>query len=68
MDASWEWGMECQTDYEKFKVTISTELVLHLPYLDLTFEVHTNASIRVLGGGLYKKGIQWHLKVGNLIR
>ena len=55
-DNKWDWSMKCQMAFEGLKKAISTEPVLRLPYLDLPFEVQTNASNRALGGVLVQEG------------
>ena len=48
--------MQCQMAFEGLKEAISTKLVLHLPDLNLPFEVQTDASDRALGGVLVQEG------------
>ena len=52
----WEWDAECQDAFQKPKDAITLEPVLRLPDLELSFEVHTNASDRALSGVLVQEG------------
>ena len=51
-----EWDAECQAAFQKLKDAITSEPVLRLPDLELSFEVHTDASDRALGGVLVQEG------------
>ena len=55
-ERKWEWDAECQAAFQKLKDTIISEPVLRLPDLELSFEVHTDASDMALGGVLVQEG------------
>ena len=45
-----EWDAECQVAFQKLKDVITSNPVLRLPNLELSFEVHKDVSDRALGG------------------
>ena len=55
-ERKWEWDAECQATFQKLKDAITLEPVLRLLDLELSFEVHTDASDRALGGVLVQEG------------
>ena len=55
-ERKWEWDAECQAAFQKLKDAITSEPVLRLPDMELSFEVHTDASDRALGGVLVQEG------------
>ena len=52
----WEWDTECRAAFQKLKDAITSELVLRLPDLELSFEVHMDASDRALRVFLVQEG------------
>jgi len=48
----WEWTVDCQQAFEKLKTAVASALVLGLPDFEKPFEVHTDASVRAIGGVL----------------
>ena len=55
-ERKWEWDVECQAAFQKLKDAITSEPILRLPDLELSFEVHTNMSNKALGGVLVQEG------------
>ena len=55
-ERKWELDVECQAAFQKLKDAITSEPVLRLPDLELSFEMHTDASNRALGGVLVQEG------------
>ena len=55
-ERKWEWDAKCQVAFQKLKDAIISEQVLRLLDLELSFEVHTDASDRALGGVLVQEG------------
>jgi hypothetical protein len=55
-EASWCWSDQCQAAFEKLKLAVASELVLHLPNFELPFEVHIDASDKAIGGVLVQAG------------
>ena len=55
-ERKWDCDVECQAFLKKLKDAITSEPVLILPDLELSFEVHTDASDRDLGGVLVQEG------------
>ena len=55
-ERKWEWDAECQADFQKLKDAITSKPVLRLLDLELSLEVHTDASDRALGGVLVQEG------------
>ena len=55
-EKKWEWDAECQAAFQKLKDAITSEPVLRLPDLELSFEVDMDASDKALGGVLVQEG------------
>ena len=55
-ERKWEWDAECHAAFQKLMVAITLEPVLRLLDLELSFEVHTDALDRALGGVLVQEG------------
>ena len=55
-ERKWEWDAECQAAFQKLKNAITSEPVLRLLDLELSFEVYTDALDRALGGVLVQEG------------
>ena len=55
-ERKWEWDEEFQAAFQKLKDVITSEPVLRLPDLELSFKVHTNVSNKALGGVLVQEG------------
>lgn len=55
-DRPWNWEEDQKRDFKKLKASISSEPVLKLSDFDVTFEVHTNASDKAVGGVLVLEG------------
>ena len=55
-ERKWEWNAKCQDAFQNLKDAITSKLVLRLPDLELSFEVHTDASNKALGGVLAQEG------------
>jgi hypothetical protein len=55
-ETKWCWSDQCKAAFEKLKLAVASEPVLHLPNFELPFEVHTDASDRVIGGVLVQEG------------
>jgi hypothetical protein len=53
---NWHWTDQCQAAFDKLKVAVASEPVLHLPNFELPFEVHTDASDKAIGGVLVQEG------------
>jgi hypothetical protein len=51
-DRIWHWIDQCQATFNKLKDAVTSELVLQLPNFKLSFEVHTDASNKVINGVL----------------
>ena len=49
------WTDACQEAFDKLKVAVSSEPVLRLPDFGLPFEVHTDASDKIIGGVLVQE-------------
>ena len=54
-DRPWILTERCQEAFEGLKVTVSLEPILKLPDFMKPFEVHTNASDKVVGGVLVQE-------------
>jgi len=52
----WDLCSECQLAFDKLRRAVTFALVLKLPDFEKSFEVHTNASDKVVGGVLVYKG------------
>ena len=48
-EMKWELDVECQYSFQNIKDAITSEPVLRLLHLELSFEVHTDVSDRALG-------------------
>jgi len=55
-EVKWHSTEQCQAAFEKLKLTVASEPVLHLPNLELPFEVHTDALDKAIGGVLVQEG------------
>ena len=54
-DKKWVWTDACQEAFEKLKVAVLSEPVLHLLNFELPFEVHIDASDKAIGGVLVQE-------------
>ena len=54
-ERKWEWDAECKVAFQKLKDAITSEPVLRLLDLELSFEVHTDVSNKALGGVLVQE-------------
>ena len=52
----WVWSERCDEAFQNLKNTIASEPILKLPYFELPFEVHTDASDKAIGGVLVQEG------------
>ena len=52
----WKWDAECQAAFQKLKDAITSKPILRLPDLELSFELHTDALDKALGGVLVQEG------------
>uniref|UniRef100_A0A3Q7EXW3 Reverse transcriptase domain-containing protein n=1 Tax=Solanum lycopersicum TaxID=4081 RepID=A0A3Q7EXW3_SOLLC len=51
-DVKWVWSERCDEAFQNLKNAIAFEPILKLPYFELPFEVHTDASDKAIGGVL----------------
>ena len=49
-DAKWIWDVRCEEAFKILKEAIASEPLLELHDFELPFEVHTDASYKVIGG------------------
>uniref|UniRef100_A0A3Q7HKA4 Reverse transcriptase/retrotransposon-derived protein RNase H-like domain-containing protein n=1 Tax=Solanum lycopersicum TaxID=4081 RepID=A0A3Q7HKA4_SOLLC len=49
-DTKWVWSERCDEAFQNLKNAIASEPILKLPDFELPFEVHTDASDKVIGG------------------
>jgi hypothetical protein len=48
----WDWSSECQLTFDKLRRAVTSAPVLKLPDFKKSFEVHTDASDKAVGGVL----------------